>query len=197
MTDVADPTSLEDLLDRIQDGSRDMRVVSVTAILDLVGPRSFGPVVVLAGLITLAPLVGDIPGVPTLMGILVIATIGQLLFRRRSIWLPRWLAQRYVPRQKLVRSLEWLRPAARFIDRWTGPRLVVIVRRPGLDLLALCCVGVALLIPMLELIPFSANLAGLAWMAYGLAMIARDGLIAVLALAMTGGALTVVIAAIL
>ena len=47
--------------------------------------------------------------------------------------------------------------------------------------------------PMLELIPFSANLAGLAWMAYGLAMIARDGLIAVVALVATGGALAVVI----
>lgn len=196
MTESGDPTSLEQLLDRIQDGSRDMRVVSVESVLDLVGPRSFGPVVVLAGLITLAPIIGDIPGVPTLMGILVTATIGQLLCRRQSIWLPRWLAQRYVSRHKLVRGLEWLRPAARFLDRWTRPRLIVIVRRPGLDMLALCCIGVALLIPMLELIPFSANLAGLAWMAYGLAMIARDGLIAVVALSATATALAVVIAAI-
>lgn len=195
MTETGDPTSLEQLLDRLRDGSRGMEVMSVTAILDLVGARSFGPVVVLAGLITLAPLIGDIPGVPTIMGLLVAATIGQLLFRRPSIWLPRWLAARRVPRDKLVRGMEWLRPAARFIDRWTRPRLVVMVRRPGLDFLALCCVGVALLMPMLELIPFSANLAGLAWMAYGLAMIARDGLIAVIALAATGGAMAVVIAA--
>ncbi|MDX1635582.1 MAG: exopolysaccharide biosynthesis protein [Marinobacter sp.] len=193
MTDPGDLTSLEQLVNRIRDGSKDMRVVSVAATLDLVGQRSFGPLVVLAGLITLAPLIGDIPGVPTIMGILVTATIGQLLFRRQSIWLPRWLAERNVPRDKLVKGLEWLRPAARFIDRWTRPRLIVMVRRPGLDLMALCCIGVALLMPMLELIPFSANLAGLAWMAYGLAMIARDGLIAMVALVTTGGALMVVI----
>lgn len=32
-----------------------------------VGRRSFGPTLLLAGLVTLAPIVGDIPGVPVLI----------------------------------------------------------------------------------------------------------------------------------
>ncbi|MEC7815327.1 MAG: exopolysaccharide biosynthesis protein, partial [Pseudomonadota bacterium] len=39
----------------------------------------------------------------------------------------------------------------------------------------------------MEFIPFSANGAGLALMAFGLAIVARDGLLALLALAFTGG----------
>jgi hypothetical protein len=37
------------------------------AILDIVGRRSFSPVLLIAGLITLAQLISDFPGVPTLM----------------------------------------------------------------------------------------------------------------------------------
>jgi hypothetical protein len=39
--------------------------------------------------------------------------------------------------------------------------------------------------PFLEVVPFSANLAGAALAAFGLALISRDGLLALLAFALT------------
>ncbi|WP_404365985.1 exopolysaccharide biosynthesis protein [Marinobacter sp.] len=190
-----DPASVEELLDQILEQTHGSPVVSVRGILDAVGPRSFGPVVLVAGLIIGAPLIGDIPGVPTLLAMLVLLTVGQLLFGRTHIWLPDWLADRTISRQKLVRGLQWMRKPAAFVDRFTGPRLTGLVRRPGLYVMAGCCMVVAAIMPALELIPFSANLAAIALVAFGLAMIARDGLLALIALSATAGALAIIIAA--
>ncbi|MFC4257917.1 exopolysaccharide biosynthesis protein [Marinobacter lacisalsi] len=181
--------SLEGLLERIRKTDGDGRQVTVREILDAAGTRSFGPVAVLAGLVVLAPLVGDLPGVPTLMGMLVILTVGQRLFRRNYIWLPGWLSQRQVPRDKLHKGLALLRKPARFLDRFTAPRLTWLMTGGGNLLLALACLVVALALPLMEFVPFSANGGGLALMTFGLAMIARDGVVAVLALVFSGGTL--------
>jgi len=49
-----------------------------------------------AGLVMLAPIIGDIPGVPVMMGVLVVLMAGQLLFRREHLCLPRCLLKRSV-----------------------------------------------------------------------------------------------------
>jgi hypothetical protein len=46
--------------------------------------------------------------------------------------------------------------------------------------------------PLLELIPFSANLAGVALAAFGISLIARDGLFALISLIVTAGTLLLV-----
>ena len=52
-------------------------------------------------------------------------------------------------------------------------------------MIAIVCVLLAAAMPPMELVPFSANGAGAALVAFGLALIARDGLLAVLALLIT------------
>ena len=70
----------------------------------------------IAGLVTLAPLIGDIPGVPTLMAALVILSSVQLLIGRDYIWLPGWLLERRVSRVRFVKATEWMKRPARWID---------------------------------------------------------------------------------
>ena len=91
-----EPRTLSQLLDRIEETANRDEQISLDAILEAVGHRSFGPVLLLAGLVMLAPIIGDIPGVPSIMGVLVVLTAGQLLFHRQRIWLPRWLLKRSV-----------------------------------------------------------------------------------------------------
>ena len=81
--------------------------MSVGDLMAAVGERSFGPLVLLAGLITVAPLTGDIPGAPTLLGLLVLLTLGQLLCQRRSVWIPSRLSNRRISKQKLFKGLQW------------------------------------------------------------------------------------------
>lgn len=174
-------TTLRQLLDRIADAAQNNDPVSVDAILQMAGRRSFGTLLLVAGIIILAPIIGDIPGVPTLMGMIVLLTGIQLLLNRKKLWLPRFLLYRSMKSEKLSRALEKLYPAARFIDRFLKPRLRVLIRGIMINVISVVCLGIAAVIPVMELIPFSANLAGLALTAFGLSLIARDGLLALIA----------------
>jgi len=187
MNQPDDPENLKQLLERLRTHTDGQSEVSVSDILASVGERSFGPVTLAAGLIVIAPLIGDIPGVPTLLGVLVALTLGQLLFRRRTIWLPTTLTDRRISRVKLLRGLDWMEKPAGYLDRYTKPRLVWLTRGPGQYGMALVCLSVALAMPAMEVVPFSANGGGLALIAFGLAMIARDGLLALLATTVTLG----------
>ena len=94
--------------------------------------------------------------------------------------LPGWLLQRSVKRTTFEKSLQWLRRPARFVDRFLRPRLAIPVQGPAVRDPAGLCLLVALSMPVLEFIPFSATLAGAALTACALALIACDGLMAVL-----------------
>jgi len=184
MTDSS-PSSLAQLLDRLRETTQEGGRVSMADILDTVGPRSFGALLLVAGLITLMPLVGDIPGVPTVMAVFVVLVAGQLLLRRRHLWLPEWLLDRSVEHEKLDTALDWLDRPAQFIDRWLQPRLQWFTHRAAAYPIAIACLFVAALMPIMEFIPFSANLAGAALTAFGLALITKDGLLALFAFGCT------------
>lgn len=177
--------NLEQLLGRIREAEREHEQVSFGAILAHLGQRSFGPVMLLIGLITAAPIVGDIPGVPTLMGLLLVLTAGQMLFKRDHLWFPQWLLARSVSRDKVERSLEWVRRPARGVDRILRPRMQMLVTGVGAQAVALICVLIAASMPPMELVPLTANGAGLALIAFGLGLIARDGLLSLLAFVVT------------
>jgi hypothetical protein len=178
-------TTLKQLLDRIEESHAAQGRVSLESILRSVGRRSFGPLLLLAGLITLAPLVGDIPGMPTFMGLLVLMTAGQMLLGRGHFWFPSWMLERTVPEDKLHKAMKMARKPANFLDRWTGPRLSKLTRGVWFRCIGVICVAIALAMPVMELIPFSANGAGLALTAFGLALIAHDGVLALIALVAT------------
>lgn len=186
MNQPDDPASLTELLDRLRARTEGQDDVSVGDIMSAIGERSFGPLVLIAGVITLAPLIGDIPGVPTLLGLMVLLTLGQLVFQRKSVWIPSKLSQRTVTREKMVKALDWMAKPARFVDRWTRQRLTWLVTGPGQYVMAGICMTVAAAMPVMEVIPFTANGAGLALTAFGLAIVARDGLLALLAILATG-----------
>lgn len=188
-----DIRSLQQLLDTLRTIDLDHSPVHLDDILQVTGRRSFGPILLIAGLVTLAPLIGDIPGVPTLMALLVIVVSVQLLAGRRRIWLPRFLRERSITRPALEKTLDRLERPARFIDRFFRPRLSFLVMGPGSHVIGSSALLVALIMPMLEFIPFSATLAGAALTAFGLSLIARDGYLAILSLATTAAVVTLVI----
>jgi len=188
-----DIQSLEELLDRIGEAANAEEQVTLSAVMEAIGRRSFGPLLLLAGLITLAPIVGDIPGMPTIMGLLVLLTAGQLLFRRKHFWIPSWLLKKSVNRDKLRKPLMWLRRPGRFIDRFTRSRLTALIQNGGIYFVAIACLFIAVAMPIMEIVPFSANMAGVALSIFGLALIAHDGVLALIAFVFTAATIGLVI----
>jgi hypothetical protein len=174
--------SLQQLIKRIHCIDGDHDPVDLEAVLLQVGRRSFGTILLFAGIVVLVPLIGDIPGVPTLAAVLVAITAIQLLADRQHFWLPDFLLRRSISRARLEKTLNFVHGPARFMDRFTRRRLEFLVGKTNTRVVGAATLGVALVMPLLELIPFSANLAGIALCAFGVALIARDGLFALLSL---------------
>jgi hypothetical protein len=112
---------------------------------------------------------------------------------KEHFWLPRWLLNRSVAQDKLSKATQWLRRPARFLDRLLRPRLTIFTSGMARYLIALICILIAVVIPAMELVPFSANGAGAALTAFGLAVSARDGLLALLAFGFTAATAGLVI----
>lgn len=179
MTNNQNLTTIKQVLDKILKSSKDCDEVSMGDILEMVGRRSFGPILLVAGIITLAPLVGDIPGVPTIMGIIVFLIAIQLLFNQQNLWLPNTLLKRSVKKEKLHKAINKLIRPAKFVDRFLKPRLGFLIDGPMIYVIALICLLISLAMPVMEFIPFSANFAGAALTTFGLSLIAKDGLLAI------------------
>jgi len=186
MTEQNEFHSLQELLDRVQKISQKEDDVTVEEIIEMVGDRSYGPLLLISGLLTLAPIIGDIPGVPTILGAIVFLFSVQLLFGREHFWLPKFLLNRSVSSKKMNKGIEWLQPPARWIDKLLKPRLRLLVKDTAVYIIAFMCLMIASVMPIMELVPFSANAAGAALTVFGLALIARDGLLLVVALLLTG-----------
>lgn len=183
--------NLAHVMDRVGTAAADRKRVSLGMVMNAVGSRSFGPLLVMVGLILFSPLSG-IPGMPTTMGAVVLLIAVQLVLGRKKFWLPGWLLARDMDRKKLENALDRIRPAARFIDRWLQPRLVFFTRGPGIGMLAIACMAMATMMPLMEIVPFSATSAGVILTLLGLSLIAGDGLMALTAYILTTVILVVI-----
>jgi len=180
------PRNLEQMLDRLQGVAEGRGRVTVEAMREAIGRRSFGPAILIAGLIALSPLSG-IPTLPSILGIMVTLVAGQLLIGRKRFWLPSKLLNRSIPEDKFLRGVRAIRPAGRWIDRYIRPRWTILTRGPGALAIATVCVVIGLTMPPLEIVPFLATTAGVALTVFGLALVANDGFLALAAFLVTGG----------
>ncbi|CAN5288056.1 exopolysaccharide biosynthesis protein [soil metagenome] len=190
--DEPHPESLEDLLDLLEERGAQGGRVTLGGMMDAVGRRSFGPLLLLAGLIAVSPLSG-IPGMPTTVATIVALVAGQLLFRRDHFWIPQWVEHRAISEKNLFKALRFLRKPARFVDRFLRPRLEFLTRHTGTYVVAVLCLLVAATMPPLEPLPFAASIAGAALAIFGLALVAHDGVLVLIGLAFTLATIGVVI----
>jgi hypothetical protein len=184
---------LVELLDCVDQLVHEKHEVCLEDIIEVVGTRWFGPLLMVPGLVMVVPGVGDIPGVSAMMGLVVLLISVQAIFDRSTVWLPHWLADRSIKEDKVKRILKWLRRPAGFIDNMTRRRLTWAVRHASMYVIAATCIVIAATTPLLELIPFSAILAGAAITIFGLALLAQDGLLALLAITFSLGTMGMLI----
>lgn len=193
MSEQKTPHELEDHLVRIGEAAEGDDRISLEEILDAMENVSFGALLLVAGLVTLVPIIGDIPGVPTTMGIVVVLGSSQLLLGRKTMWLPRWLRGRSVRTSTVANGIERARPVARAVDRVLKPRLDLFVQGAATYIIAVVTLLLGAVMPVMEFIPFSANLAGVVLTTFGLALMVRDGLLSLLGLTMIAASVALVV----
>jgi len=170
-----DAHPLERLLDSLVEVGKEQAHVSVSDIERDVGQRSFGPFMFVPAIFEISPL-GGIPGVPTLIGLIVVITAAQMLFGRRHFWLPDFISRRSIKGDRIEPAVNKIRPLVRVVDKGLRPRLQRITRRPWNRAVAGLCILCAVIVPPLELIPFASTGPFAAIALIGLGLMAHDGI---------------------
>ncbi|WOI56884.1 exopolysaccharide biosynthesis protein [Palleronia sp. LCG004] len=182
-------TRITDILDDLDKLTREKDdTICVAEVKDSIGHRGSGVLVFLPGLIGMSPL-GGIPGVPSLMAVIVLIFCLQIAIGKRALWLPSVLSRRSVNRDKLSSAVEKTRGVGKWIDRHFGGRLELLTGPWAIRFAALLCAALACTAPPLEVVPFAAAMpmAGIA--VFGIAMTLKDGAAMLIAAILAAGAL--------
>ena len=165
----------------------DGETVTVGDLLNAVGRRSYGPVLLLLGFIAISPLT-IIPGANVLVALITLIFALQMAVGRHYPWIPRKALDFSFPRKHLIAGVAVADKYVAQIDRFLKPRLTFLTQAPFAQLVALACVGAALVTLPLSFVPLGPVIPSLAVLLFGLAITARDGFIIILAGASLAGA---------
>lgn len=192
-TSRSDPEAIHsvcDILNMLRRTADAHDKVTIGDVLDATGDRSYGPALLIPALIEITP-IGGIPGLPTLLALLIALVAAQLLFDKDHVWLPQFIQQRSVTGDKLHTAADKLNPLAARFDRWFHGRMPRLVRQPWPRIAAAMVIALCLTVPPLELVPFASTVPMLAIAAFGLALLVRDGLLMIAALGISLAAVAI------
>jgi hypothetical protein len=180
----ADRRRLSELLSALaaQEG---ISQITVLQLRDALGRRAYGAVLFLLALLNLLPLP---PGGGILLALIVMVVSAQMIWGTTTPYFPRWLARRSVAIADFRQILSRLLPMLQAAERIMKPRLVRLQGRLASRAVGLVCLALGgfLLIPT----PFGGNWPpALAMAALALAYLARDGLLLLLGLLLSAGAM--------
>lgn len=153
----------------------DVKAVTVREIIAHFGPRAFGALLFVFALPNLLPLP---PGSTTLLGLPLLLFAPQLALGSQQPWLPRWLQCRSIDAaalQKIAgRASVWVERA----ERLTTRRAAFMLEPAGTALIGVVCTLLAavLILP----IPLGNVLPSITIAVFGLSLVQRDGLLAVI-----------------
>ncbi|MEI2414825.1 exopolysaccharide biosynthesis protein [Orrella sp. JC864] len=176
--------SLSDMLDGLEALAHSDAPVRVEQMLAATGRSTFGPLLLVPGLLVLSP-VGGMPGIPTTVAVLVGMASLQILAGRRYIWLPRWLLDRCARPALMVRAIRFMRPLARASEAVFRSRMRWMTGEAGTRVIAALCLAICIAMPPLELVPLANSTCGGALALFGLALTTRDGVLAAAALVLS------------
>ncbi len=184
-----DPHSVGEVLDRLKElGERagDGKA-KLGDMLEALGQRAYGPFFIIFPMIDISP-VGGIPGLPTAMAVVMVLLAVQLILGREHLWLPGFLADRGLKGEKLVKVADKTRGIARRMDKWFHGRLPALTKGPMVKVAGVAVILLCLTVPPLELLPFASTAPMAAIMAFGIALLVRDGVLMMVACALSVGA---------
>lgn len=166
----------------------DSEKVSVRQILDALDARSFGLAVLLFSLPSVVPMP---PGVPTVVGIILLIVSVQMVIGRHELWLPGILSKREFDRKSLVSAFEGIAPKLAILEKVMKPRLLFMTGRAGSILIGVIVLIMAFVL-VLPLPPGGNFPPALACAVLGMGLAQRDGVMILIGLVVSVVALVAV-----
>ena len=179
-------TPLQSVLDQVAATLDGGASVDLKTVVEAFGNRSFGPIMILCGLCMMTPL-GAVPGIPPAFGVIVIVFALQLLFRRKTPWMPEILRKVRIPAEKLLKVQKKIQPVLAKIDGIIRPRLKWAATGPMQVLISVVAIILSLTFFPLGMLPFGVVAPAAIILLFGLGITARDGVLTLLGLSLSLG----------
>ncbi|MDF9303988.1 exopolysaccharide biosynthesis protein [Tritonibacter mobilis] len=187
MTQTSHP--VEDVLDQtdalLREGADGLRV---SDLMDELGVKSIAAVLLAPSLALVSPLSG-IPLFSSACGVTIALISVQMLMGRNHLWMPEVLSKRSLPADKTQYAIRMLRAFAAWLDHRFKRRLTFLLTPPFLRVIQGLCLLCGLIMPFLEIVPFTSSILGGVVALLALSMLTGDGLIALVTVAGLGLAL--------
>ena len=167
----SDDETVADMLADLTEGGEGR--LTAQTLVDHLGRKGFGPVLLALGAPMLAPLP---PGVPIIFALPLLIVCLQMVVGRKTVWLPKGVSRKGVEREKLAKLVAKVTPWISRVERHLKPRLRFLVGPAGERVLGLTAtlVAVVLVLP----VPFANLVPSMAITAFGLALARKDGVMA-------------------
>ena len=182
--------NLTAVLDEIEENI-DGDNISFGKIVDEFEDRGYGPLLLIAALFIMLP-TGGIPGIPTVLAVVIIFIAAQLTWGRSTPWLPNKLRSISFDKAKFTKAASKIKPVTRKVDYILRPRLKRFAKKPMTRIIGAVIIGLCLFMPFLEIIPFADVIPSSSIVIISLGLTARDGIFTLVGLiaafAMLGGA---------
>jgi hypothetical protein len=182
-----DQPTISGLLEQISSRVEQDQSLSISTIESVAGRRIAGPLLFFPAMLVVSPL-SLVPTLPSFVAIVTILVAGQILLGRKTIWLPQRIRSAKLSAERATKALDFIKPAGRWLDRVSRPRLTMLTADPGQRLVALICILVALTMPPMELVPGASTTAGTVLASLGLSLTTRDGVLLLVALGVLAAA---------
>lgn len=155
--------------------------VTLGEIIHRLGHRAFGAMFFLFAAPNWLPMP---PGASAFLGFPLVLLSPQMLFGVRGPWLPDFIDERPIKRERVAQAFEKIIPWLEKIQKVSRPRLTFLFGSVGDRAIALVCflLSLVLILP----IPLGNMAPAAAIALFGLAMLQRDGILALIAYAISG-----------
>lgn len=171
---MSEPHNITEVLEQVEEKTEGEKCISIGEFLDTFEHRGYGPLLLIIALLIVLP-TGGIPGVPTLLGLVIILIASQLAWGRATPWLPKRLRKVSFKKTLFDKGVEKIKPVTAKIDHLIRPRMKWLASGFPARIVGLVCIVLAAVMPFLEVIPFADIIPGSAIALLGLGLTARDG----------------------
>lgn len=156
--------------------------ISIADITERFGPRAFGTVLFVFGLLNLIPWP---PGGTTITGTPLLLVAAQVAWGAHTLWLPKRIMRLGFDRSLFRKGLDRLLPWLERLERVSRPRLGFLFGPIGERLLGLVCTLLAIIIVLP--IPGGNLLPALAVTVLAISLVLLDGVVALIGYALVAG----------